>query len=66
MIGNLSEKSGADKGSKKVRYAGLMRSIFKRIGEYLADPESGCGKCGICHKVCRLMENKSSAKPQEE
>lgn len=38
--------------------ATVLDKIKKFLKEKMAEPESGCGKCAVCHHVCNLLDKK--------
>lgn len=39
--------------------AGIAKLWYKLVAYFerkMQEPEGGCGKCGICHHVCQLLE----------
>lgn len=41
-----------------VRLSELWRKLVDYLAQKMAEPESGCGKCAVCHHVCSLLEKK--------
>lgn len=45
-------------------FKSIWRAMVAKIQKGIASPENGCGKCGVCHHVCSLLDNKSGAREE--